>query len=281
MDTGEAMDRELIIERAETLRSWLATMSLSSRTAGALERELSGIIANDPGSYINGQRPLAGVTIDDFVSELHGRNAGVVGQVKSVGDAVIAELRAAIPAGTGTAPQSEPEPQAAAPAEEPAAAEEAPRPRRPGRPKGSTNKKPAKAAPAVEAAAPALPADDEWALPDLDEPEAPQPAAPAPEAAAELAPPPAGEPAPRKRGRPRRSDAPATQPAAKSANGARRKTAPAAPAAKAPEPQAPRPARPDVALDQLVRLWPALHPHARRAIVLYASSLMAEAEFSS
>ena len=33
----------------------------------------------------------------------------------------------------------------------------------------------------------------------------------------------------------------------------------------------------DSALDQLVRLWPDLHPHARRAVVLYASDLLAEA----
>jgi hypothetical protein len=29
-------------------------------------------------------------------------------------------------------------------------------------------------------------------------------------------------------------------------------------------------------LKQIARLWPALHPHARRAVVIYASTLWAE-----
>ncbi|MEI7645217.1 MAG: hypothetical protein WCJ55_13150, partial [Chloroflexales bacterium] len=32
----------------------------------------------------------------------------------------------------------------------------------------------------------------------------------------------------------------------------------------------------DPMLSQIVRLWPALHPHARRAVVMYASALWAE-----
>ena len=36
------------------------------------------------------------------------------------------------------------------------------------------------------------------------------------------------------------------------------------------------PAAADPALGQLVRLWPTLHPQARRAVVLYASELLAE-----
>ncbi|NTU85181.1 MAG: hypothetical protein HGA45_38460 [Chloroflexales bacterium] len=38
--------------------------------------------------------------------------------------------------------------------------------------------------------------------------------------------------------------------------------------------------RADPALDQLVQIWPSLHPHARRAIVIYASTLLAEADYS-
>ncbi|NTU86275.1 MAG: hypothetical protein HGA45_44265 [Chloroflexales bacterium] len=32
----------------------------------------------------------------------------------------------------------------------------------------------------------------------------------------------------------------------------------------------------DPALDQLLRLWSSLHPHARRAVVLYAGDLLVE-----
>jgi hypothetical protein len=34
----------------------------------------------------------------------------------------------------------------------------------------------------------------------------------------------------------------------------------------------------DSMLSQIVRLWPSLHPHARRAVVMYASALWIEAE---
>jgi hypothetical protein len=55
---------------------------------------------------------------------------------------------------------------------------------------------------------------------------------------------------------------------------------PAAPVALEPAaPVAPPPAAGDsgdVMLSQIARLWPSLHPHARRALVMYASALWAE-----
>lgn len=282
------MDREVIVERAEALRGWLAGHGLSTRAAGALERELQGILTNDPGSYINGQRPLAGVTVDEFVSALHSRNAGVVGKVKNVGDAVIAELRAAIPADAAVAAPAAaeapdfvlPELPALEEDEAPVATDVAPAsfseaapapeaeaaPRKRGRPKGSKNRPrvvDATAAPQqAEPAAVAAP-DATLGASDPAAPEAPKP----------------------RRGRPRRVDTPApASNGVSSPNGtkaaARRAAAPvAAPAASAPA-QPPSIARADQALDQLVRIWPSLHPHARRAIVLYASTLLAEAGFS-
>jgi hypothetical protein len=37
--------------------------------------------------------------------------------------------------------------------------------------------------------------------------------------------------------------------------------------------------RDDPMLSQIARLWPSLHPHARRALVMYASTLWAEAAY--
>jgi hypothetical protein len=213
MEVVEALDREVIVERAEALRSQFAGLRLSGRASGALERELQGIITNDPGNYIDGQRPLAGLTLEALISELHSPAAGAVGRVQGVGSAVITELRAAMP--TEQAAQAAPTLEAsaedaAAPADEAQAAapEASEAPRRRGRPKGSKNKP---RSPVVEAAPVAE-------------------AAPAPV----VAPVAEAEPAPV-----------------------------AAPA-------------PDAALAQLMRLWPELHPHARRALVLYAGTLLAE-----
>lgn len=280
MDVSEDLDREVIIERAEALRAWLAGFGFSGRTATALERELQGIIANDPGGYIHGQRPLAGYTVAEFVAALHSRNGGAVGQVKSVGDAVLKELRAAIPPDAASVPEPEPEPVAPVPAAEVVAAPdaepvvEAPAQKRRGRPKGSTSARKNGAAsagkngtaPAPETQAPAAPEAEAPA--PVAEAVAEAPAAPVAEAVADA-------PAPKRRGRPkgstsaRKSVAPPTgKPAASSA------PAPTAPVGAAP---AAPPAGGDSALGQLVRLWPGLHPQARRAVVLYASELLAEA----
>jgi hypothetical protein len=32
-------------------------------------------------------------------------------------------------------------------------------------------------------------------------------------------------------------------------------------------------------LSQIIRLWPSLHPHARRAVVMYASTLWVEESY--
>ncbi|NTV64837.1 MAG: hypothetical protein HGA65_15105, partial [Oscillochloris sp.] len=147
MDLIEALDRDVIIERAEAVRLWLLGFGLSSRATGAIQRELGAIIADGPGTSINGQRPLTGLTVADFISELHRLNGGAVGRVKSVGDAVLKELRATIPADTkaaSAAPASEEAAEAELMIEAPWAELEAPQeeappaPRRRGRPKGTT-----------------------------------------------------------------------------------------------------------------------------------------------
>lgn len=226
MEAIEALDREVIIERAEAVRGWLGTLELSGRASGALERELGGIIADDPGDYIDGQRPLAGLTIDDFISELHSPGAGAVGRVQRVGSGVITELRAAIAAVTVDAPP-------AAPA--------APRQRRRRAPVPAT-------------------------LIDVD-----LPLAEAPEEVVAPAPPPE---APRRRGRPKGS--PNKPRVAPSQEQAPPVMAAALPISKPAPRSEPAPAATDAALAQLLRLWPTLHPHARRAMVLYASTLIAE-----
>lgn len=93
----EDLDRELIVERAEAVRFWLLGLGLSSRATSAIQQELGGIIDNDPGGYINGARPLAGLTVEDFIAELHKPNAGLVGKVRGVGTGILAELRSKIP----------------------------------------------------------------------------------------------------------------------------------------------------------------------------------------
>ena len=281
MDVSEAMDREVIVERAELLRGWLGELGLSSRTLGALERELTGIIANDPGSYMNGQRPLAGVTIADFVAGLHTRNAGAVGQVKGVGDAILTELRAVIPAEIEVAAEAvvSQAPAALAQSAETApplaASDEAPPARRRGRPKGSTNaarngtKAPQSesltvASVIAEVAAADVPAPRRRGRPRRVA--LPESAAPA-QANGDAPKPPA------RRGRPRRADTLVQIPAT---NG----SAPVAslkPVAAPPPPAlALNAGYSDPALDQLIRLWSSLHPHARRAVVLYASDLLLE-----
>jgi hypothetical protein len=93
----EDLDRELIVERAEAVRFWLLGLGLSSRATSAIQQELGGIIDNDPGGYINGARPLAGLTVDDFIAELHKPNAGLVSKVRGVGTGILADLRAKVP----------------------------------------------------------------------------------------------------------------------------------------------------------------------------------------
>lgn len=219
------------------------TFPPSPRPTSALHRELSGIITNDPGGYINGARPLAGVTVEEFIAELHKPSAGVVGQVRSVGDACIAELREKIPLSDGreipdladlqddeakensvamSAEEVAEEPMSEAEETNPAlvvvdeahASEEAPKRRR-GRPKKT-----------------------------------------------ETAEAPAEKPsAPRRQRKPRAKPAPVE--------------APVAQAATAPEPKS-NGAPVDKNLEALRKLWPLLHPQAKRAVVLYASELMIE-----
>jgi hypothetical protein len=288
MDITEALDREVIIERAEAVRFWLLGLHLSSRATGAIQRELGAIIDNDPGTYINGQRPLAGLTVADFIAELHHANGGAVGRVKSIGQAALNELRAKIPANAGT-PQEEPEPdytlpeldtsQAVAPntegseavplvaapidATETSQAEAQPARRR-GRPKGS--KKTEQNGAAVF-----------YAAPELAEASPEQPtAAVADEVLREPK---------RRRGRPRREarpesnvqivDTPGLNDDATLVEGVQESVAGAVPSA-AGEDQATATNTADQPLNQLVRLWSGLHPHARRAVVMYVSTLWAE-----
>jgi len=298
MDVTEALDREVIIERAEAVRLWLLGMPLSSRATGAIQRELGAIIDNDPGSYINGQRPLAGLTVAAFIAELHRSDGGAVGRVKSVGYAALNELRAKIPEGAGVQrAQALPEPEytvpeldapqdaAPAPAAEAAPPDAAqPQPaRRRGRPKGSTK---AARNGAQVAAAPAVPQPTAIAEPkrgrgrprlDSGVPASAHPlAAPATNGVA-------AEPK-RGRGRPRRDSG---TPTAASIPTAPRSRAGAAMASSAPEAREPAPAErqsapaaragEDLLLNQITRLWPTLHPQARRALVIYASELWADA----
>lgn len=293
MEAVEALDREVIVERAEAVRVWLLGLGLSGRATGAIQRELGAIIDNDPGSYINGQRPLAGQTVADFIKELHSPNGGAVGRVKSVGDGVLKELRAAIPektkaprsrrkapaqaaeakpsrrrrsapvetqqAADGTAPVTEviaPVPETAAPqvsaeasqteAPQADAPPAAPRPR--GRPKGSKKA-----------------AQNGAETPE----EAPAPAQALVEAPVEVvADEQAAEPK-RRRGRPRRSETPsAISPTTSTVNSLPSSTDTQA---------APKVGEGDSALEELRQLWPSLHPHARRAVVLYVSDLLIEA----
>lgn len=271
MNVTETLDHETLVERAEAVRFWLLGFSLSNRATGAIQRELGAIIADDPGA--NG-RQLAGMTVADFVSELHSPNGGAVGRVKSVGEAVLNELRTAIPADS----------QAAAPAkpadEVPWAEYELPleesAPRRRGRPKGSgkaAEKLPQEAsAPAQEltevSAVAAAAAEPQAAEPQAAEPKrrgrprrtvASEPIAAEPVAAEAAAP-------KRRPGRPRRDVAPI--------NGTQPATTKAAQAVVAENKAAPSAA--DLVFDQLIQLWPSLHPHARRAVVLYASDLLVE-----
>jgi hypothetical protein len=234
MDVNEALDQALIAERAEALREWLAGLPLSEYAAEALERELAGILANDPGGYINGQRPLAGVTIDDFIADLERSNGGAVARVRNLGAEALAELRAVV---LGT---PEPPAPAAALAAAPLRSVQPPPPH-----------------PVVSIP---LPTADDGGL--------------------------AGEVSstPDKPG----FDDPAfddsTVDGSVSLDTA---LAPAIPAARSAEvPDAPllagaatqsaTPPAEDAALQQLLRLWPSLHPQARRAIVLYTSNLLLE-----
>lgn len=236
MDADEGLDQALIIERADALRGWLDSLQLSGRTATALQRELSGIIANDPGGYINGQRPLAGVTIDGFIAELDRPGAGVVGAVRSVGDAAIKELRAAM---EQLAPPTAAQTETSAPAK-------------------TRGRRKKQVAEPVTADAPAEPV-----------------AADAPK---------------RRRGRPPRQR-PADEPAAPKPRPARASPPqPDSVVADNPAPAAqelwsarvavyPEDPRSDPALQQLIRIWPSLHPHARRAVLLYTSTLLVEAPY--
>lgn len=234
MDSNEALDRELIVERAEALRAWLRDLSLSELTAEALERELLGILANDPGGYINGQRPLAGLTIADFVADLRRPGGGAVARVRNLGAEALAELRAALD-------DDAPPPRMAPPL---LASDSAPIPP----PAERTRYNPSSNGRLVESAgsSDALPPD----AGERAEHEALSAGAGAP---ADEDVPAALEP---QLGEPEQPQASAALPP------------PAVPTGLA--------AVDDAALRQLLQLWPALHPQARRAVVLYTSTLLVE-----
>lgn len=219
MEVNQALERGVVIERAEVVRNWLSGLGLSSRALGALDRELLHVMTHDTSDGTNGHTPLAGLTIEQFVAELHSPNAGAVGRVARVGQGIIAELRALIPADGLSAAAQPPEEVTPhdAPAHDTSAEAVAdstsaePVQRRRGRPKGSKNKPRVFTSPGATLA-------------------------PAPRSSPRLTPP---------------SDLHEL-------------------ALLAAEAQA------DTALGQLLKLWPKLHPHARRAMVLYASTLLAE-----
>jgi hypothetical protein len=314
MDAGESLDREVIVERAEALRSWLGGLSLPGRTMGALNRELAGIIDNDPGGYIDGQRPLAGLTVAEFVAELGRPGAGAVGSVRSVGETAIRDLRAAVASPEGEAADGAPDATPEAWQEYTGGADEAQappvevrngaaKPRRPRARKAAPDAEPASAtsangvvgpgqialaaelsngashdAPAADALA-VLTAPKRRGRPPRQAAEAVAPAVVAEEA-----------PAPKRRGRPPRQAAAEAAPAAvaEEAPAPKRRGRPprqtfAPIAALAPVPAQPAAVAPaavaDPTLEQLARLWPSLHPQARRAVMLYTSTLLAEAPY--
>lgn len=80
--------------------------------------------------------------------------------------------------------------------------------------------------------------------------------------------------APKRRGRPRRTEAP-VQPVVSSPA---TKAAPA-PIAAVENKGALKVSVADPVLAHVIQLWPSLHPQARRAVVIYASDLLAEARY--
>lgn len=318
----EVRDHEVIVERAEALQSWLSGYSLSGRAKGALQRELEAIIADGAGS--NGDHPLAGLTITEFITALHLPNGGDVGRVKSVGEGVLKELRAAIPPDTktprkarkpakddgeakprrrrgketpttnGTAPTN-----GTTPVEETAASKvvtapqvvvEAPQAEAP------QAEAPEIEAPQAEASQADVPQEQVQPAPrhrgrprkatqngaDVRQ-EAPAPAqelteAPVEAVAAQAV---VSEPVvadtPKRRGRPRRTEAP-VQPAISSSatNGTKPTATKAAPTpiAAVENKRAPKVSEVDPVLAHIIRLWPSLHPQARKAVVHYASTLL-------
>ncbi len=199
-------------------------IDVPSTVTGAIQRELSAIIDNDPGGYINGARPLAGVTVEDFIEELHTPNAGAVGRVRGVSRFVVSELQAKIP------------------------------PRK---------------------NSPTLPNLDDLLDYNPDEDDLLEKVAvaePVSTVESELQ---ASEQPKQRRDRPRKSDAP---PATK-----KRKPRAAVKLVVPPAPEIAVVAGPtfdgvpaDRNLESIVRLWPSLHPQAKRAVILYASELIVE-----
>lgn len=222
----EGLELELAIERAEELRFWLLSLPLSSKATSAIQRELRAII-DDEGGPGGKARSLAGLTIAEFVAELHSPNGGAVGRVKQMNDLALRELRMVI------------------------------RPARVGSPSRGAEQPVAPVAPVAE---PAVEPTVEPVVEQLAEPEpSPEPLAPvAEEQSAALVP-----PAARVRGRPRRRSRGEQAPSGQGSG----TTASVEPAPGADS---------DLTLEQLYGVWPSLHPHARRAVVLYASTLLAE-----
>ncbi|MEI6777033.1 MAG: hypothetical protein WCK70_09030 [Chloroflexales bacterium] len=269
MDVTETMDREVIVERAEAVRFWLLGLPLSSRVTSAIQRELGAIISDDPGEYTYGQRPLAGLNVADFIDELHRPNGGAVGRVKRVSDSVLNEIRAAIRATSKRYVQVPSTPAGAVPE-----VVEAPAPVG-AMPEAVETPAPVSAVPeALEIPASAdvietSPAED--VPPPRRRPGRPKGSTK--KARNGIAPPQVEQsateqPKPR-RGRPRRQIAPPAVVTAAATN-------------ILPETLSPPPIAPtayecnDPTLNQIIRLWPSLHPHARRAVVIYTSMLWAE-----
>lgn len=278
MDVTETMDREVIIERAEAVRFWLLSLPLSSRITSAIQRELGAIIADDPGEYTYGQRPLTGLNVAEFIVELHRPNGGAVGRVKRVSESVLNDIRAAIRATGRRYGQVPPTPTDAVPevVDVPAPAAvpdvvDVPAPA--AVPEVVDDPAPATVPDVVDGPAPAdvvETSQTEDVPPPRRRPGRPKGStkkarngtAPQVEQAATETPKP-------RRGRPRRQIAP---PAIVTATATK----------TVPETQSPLPVAPtaceynDPTLNQIIRLWPSLHPHARRAVVIYASMLWAE-----
>jgi hypothetical protein len=275
MSLTKAFDRETMIEHAEAVRFWLLGFELSRRTSGAIQRELGAIIAGETGTNRRGRHPLAGLTIADFIAELHSPYGGAVGRVKGISETALKELKTAIPAHTKSPapaitydsaivalPQATvAPPQAAISLPQPVDATP-PRPR--GRPKGSSKAQPkSTSAPAGVTGSPRTPEAVPTSTTEIADTARTQ----------------------RRRERSRRTAAPKVAqdaigtPTRNGTTQAATGTTPT-PAPKAQESQPAMQTTPaDTALEQLKRLWPSLHPHARRALVLYTSTLVAEAAY--
>lgn len=216
-----AVEQEAAREAARSLGAWLESRSLSKRALGPLQAELRRITNPEADTRPDEVHPLLGMTPPRFVNELYQEHGGAIGLVRRVGDALIDELRAAIPQDGVDLPE--------------VASTRGGRRRR------------GEAAAEVAPAAPRRRPRREVAAETAQE-QLPLPPALAPDATESLP----------------RLDLPPLL-STISAH-----TDVAVPA------QAPVPVNDDMAWLQLGRLWPTLHPQARRAVILFAAALSVE-----